>query len=303
MGQPAEPLQRAAEFWNTRPPAPTKSRWWNWPRILAFQNERVCGRRLTGWNAGLLQELERRCGGRQLSRAISIGCGAGAKEMALLEKGIVQEFDLFEVSTVRTEQGQRSFQKEGLGDRARWHNSDGLQVLERGPAYDLVFWDNALHHMPDTPRAVQASLTGLKPGGAFVMNDFVGASRFQWSDRQLQYASRIRQSLSDRLLRNPWKPGEQLERSVIRPTVESMIAADPSEAADSDRIIASIKEVLPNPELWLLGGAVYHLALNDVLANFDEQLDADLLESLLVLESALIELGENQYAACLSIVG
>jgi hypothetical protein len=134
------------------------------------------------------------------------------------------------------------------------------------------------------------------------MNDFVGASRFQWSDHQLRYASMVRKYLSDHYLRNPWRPDAQLPRLISRPTVEDMIAADPSEAADSERILPAIKDILPNPRIWCLGGTVYHLALNDVMANFDEISDASLMEALLVLETALIEMGENQYAACLSIL-
>lgn len=52
----------------------------------------------------------------------------------------------------------------------------------------------------------------------------------------------------------------------------------------------------------MFGGVIYHLALNDVLANLDPERDAPLLESLLLLDLALAELGENQYAACLASV-
>jgi SAM-dependent methyltransferase len=296
-----DPTARAAAFWDQHPPDPQRSRWWMWPRIIAFQNERICGKPLPTWNAGLISEVRRRFPGRCFRRAISVGCGAGGKELLLLKEGLVQDIDLFEISTTRIEQGQQLYQQHGLSERAHWHRTSGIEALERGPCYDLVFWDNSLHHMTDTPRAVRASSMALEPNGVFVMNDFVGATRFQWSDRQLRYSSQVRKSLSDRLLRDPRNPKVQLPRLLQRPSLDAMISLDPSEAADSERILPAIRECLPDPQIWLLGGAIYHLALNDVLANLDETADKDFLDALLVLDSALIEMGETHYAACIAI--
>lgn len=298
----ASATNQAAEYWSTRPPVAAQSRWWAWPRVIAFQNELVCGRPIQGWNAGLIAELRRRCPDGSFNRAVSVRSGNGAKEMTLLKEGLVREFHLFEISADRIVQGQAAFGKAGLSDRAHWHQTeDGLVELAAGAKYDLVFWDNALYHMPDTFFAIRASFDCLNPGGAFVMNDFVGASRFQWSDRQLRYASQVRQQLPRRFLRDPNVPKKQLPRDVVRPDITRVLAADPSAAADSERILEGIKLYLNRPQVWLLGGTIYHLALNDVLANFDPVIDAALLDALLALEKAMIELGETHYAACISI--
>jgi SAM-dependent methyltransferase len=178
---------------------------------------------------------------------------------------------------------------------------DGLAAMEQSASYDLVFWDNALHHMPDTIRAIAASRSCLRSGGLFVMNDFIGPDRFQWTDRQLYYATSVRSKLSKRLLRHPTFPDRSLRPCAVRPSIEGMIAADPSEAADSGRILERVRTLLPNPSIWMLGGCIYFIALNDVLANVDLEHDSELLESLLILDLALSELGENLYAACISV--
>jgi SAM-dependent methyltransferase len=293
-------LQRAASYWDSVAPASHLARWWQWPRIIAFQNERVCGEALPGWGAGLIAELHKRAPGRIFERGVSVACGNGSKEMALLRAGLVKHFDFFEISETRIGQGWDLYAAAGFADRVSWYVSDGIAHLELGPAYDMVYWDNALHHMPDTRRAVDASLTGLREGGAFVMNDFVGANRFQWTERELSYASAVRSGLAERHLRNPQHPQSQLPRKLGRPDIAKMIEIDPSEAADSENILPSIRAVMPNPAIWLLGGSIYHLALNDVLANVDPERDAATLESLLILEAALIELGETHYAAALA---
>ncbi len=294
-------VERAANYWNNIPPQPAKSRWWQWPRIITFLNDRITPGAGTTWNAALLKEVRERRQGGKMKKAISVACGNGAKEMALIKAGLVEQFDLFEVSEKRVGIGQALYSKAGLSDRVTWRIGDGVSAMEQGQSYDLVFWDNALHHMPDTHRAITASRDCLRPGGLFVMNDFIGPDRFQWTDRQLHYATSVRSRLSKRLLRHPSIPEKSIRPFAKRPTIEAMIADDPSEAADSSRILERVKMLLPNPSVWMLGGCIYFIALNDVLANIDLEHDADLLESLLILDEALSELGENLYAACISV--
>lgn len=294
-------LEVAAAYWNSIKPTHGKARWWQWPRIISFQNELVCGKPLEGWNAGLIMRLKERLGGRVLKQGVSIGCGNGSKEMALVQAGVVESFDLFEISDVRMKQGRELHARHGLQDRMRWHTKDGLAHLESHTgSYDLVFWDNSLHHMMDTTRAVLLSYRALSRGGFFAMNDFVGATRFQWSERTLQYGSFLRASLPQHYLRKPSDPSKQIPRVIVRPNFQRMIETDPSEAADSDNIIPAIKKHLPNPTIWNVGGAIYHIGLSDVLANFDAERDAGMFEAVLVLERALIELGEEHYSVCLS---
>lgn len=307
-GSPRSPLddaevrRRAGAFWDRPTPVVRLARWWAWPRIVAHQNALICGQPLTAWGAGLVQEVLRRWPGRRFRHAVSVGCGNGAKELELLRSGLVGHFDLFEVSEARIRHGRKLYAAAGMTDRVTWRTEDGVAAMEEGPRYDLVTWDNGLHHMPDTARAVAASVTALEPGGVFLMNDYCGPNFFQWSGRTLAYATAVRHRLPDVLLRNPADPSVQLASVIGRPDKAAMVALDPSEAADSESILPAIRHFLPDARVWMLGGAIYHLALNDVLANFDTERDMPLLDSLLLLDLALSELGESQYAACLAAV-
>ena len=261
----------------------------------------ICGKPIPTWNGGLIEQLKERTAGRVLNRGISIACGDGRKEMALLRAGLVRSFDLFEISQTRVATGVEIYEKAKLSHLVNWHLSDGVEHLERCPdSYDLVFWDNALHHMPDTARAVSASRVALRQSGLFAMNDFVGPSRFQWSDRALHFANMTRSKLPEKFLRSIHSHGRSIPRTILRPTIEAMLAADPSEAADSSSIIPALKKFFPDASLWPLGGTIYHLAMNDVLSNTDDITDAATIEALLILEVALIELGEHHYAACIA---
>jgi SAM-dependent methyltransferase len=213
-------------------------------------------------------------------------------------KGIVESFDLYEISDARIEDGERRICAGGLTERVRFHKASALEEGQLSTEYDLVYWNNALHHMFDAERAVSWSRERLQQGGLFFMDDFVGPTRFQWTNRNLSYASCVRRSLPRNYLINPHDPTTVLRVEMKRPDPIRLAAADPTEAADSASILPAIQKHFPDARVILTGGAIYHLALADVLAHFDENnaLDRALLTSLLLLDEALTALGENHYA-------
>jgi SAM-dependent methyltransferase len=161
--------------------------------------------------------------------------------------------------------------------------------------------NNALHHMPDVSDALEWSHARLKPGGLLAMDDFVGPDRFQWTDENLRWPTSVRQNLPDRLLRSPYLPGELVERTVGRPTPEEVIAVDPSEAVDCSRIIETIKRLFSAPRIVPTGGALYHLALNDIFGNFESPEDLVLLRQILLMYQVLAETGTTQYAVAFAV--
>lgn len=290
-------LKKAAEHWSSLRPS-GKERWWNNPAILRHINRLVCGEAIDDPWGGLEQRMKAL--GRELRRALSVGCGNGYKEIQLLKKGIVQQFDLFEISQARIDQGRVLAVQHGVSGRVRFHAVNAFdQALDRN--FDLVYWNNALHHMMDVEAAIRWSHDRLVKGGFFIMDDFIGPSRFQWSDYHLEIASRVRELLPERFLVHPVDPRRRLPSCLTRPSVESLMAVDPTEAADSDNILPALQRVFPNAEVILTGGVIYHLALNDVLANFDDAEDATLLSSLLLLDEVLAKNGDSHYATAIAV--
>jgi len=269
------------------------------PAILRHINRIVCGEPIDGPHFGfnrLLRDVMPKGGFR---RAVSIGCGSGGKEIRLLRENIVQQFDLFEISEAKIELIQQKAAEHGVLDRVSWHHAD---AFERDPVgeHDLVYWNNSLHHMFDVPQAIAWSARALQSGGCFAMDDYVGPTRFQWTDLELEMAARVRALLPDRFLVNPRNSNAWLNRAPGRPDVQVMMAADPTEAADSGRILAAVMVAFPQARLIPTGGIIYHLALNDVLANFGEEEDQAMLESLLLLDEILARNGHTQYAVAIA---
>lgn len=288
---------RAAAHWNkvTISERSPRIRWWESEAIIRHINKRVCGEPLPGIHSGFHQILKARVG-ETLDCGISIGCGTGGKEMALVQAGVVREFHLYEISSERVRIGRANAIELGIEDRIHFYEEDAFAHASLGK-FDLVYWNNALHHMLDTTAAVRWSREALCDGGYFAMDDFVGPSRFQWTDRSLAFVSAFRQSLPGQFLRlSDGKTDAPSE--VQRPPIDQMIRIDPSEAADSDNIIPAIEKCFPSAFIQRTGGDIYHLGLSDILINFEE--DAPELAYALVLDDAIVEMGERHYAVAIA---
>jgi SAM-dependent methyltransferase len=301
--------QQIAGHWDrrTEQPRPSRTNWWQSRTVRRHINRRVCGEPFEGTGEGWVHVLRRRLDGRVLRRGISVGCGFGNKEMRFLRLGLVERFDLYELSESRIAKGSALAAELGLAERVCFHRADALETVTR-PDYDLVHWNNSLHHMLDVAKAVQWSRHVLLPDGVFFMDDFVGPSRFQWSDRALAVATGVRSVLPRRLLRNPHAPPtgeEHVDPHVARPNARRIAREDPSEAADSARILPVVRDIFPAAEVQLTGGIVYHLALANILHNFDEDDAGDLalLELLLELDTVCLANPdlESPYAVALSL--
>lgn len=296
-------LRIAAAHWTKKTKEPPHRgltrRWWQHPVIVRHVTKTICGAPLDRLAAGDVSLLERWLPGRVFDKGVSIGCGTGKKEVTLLRSGLVSRFDLYEISEARIEQGREIADRHRVGDRITWHNC--VVDFESGALdaeHDLVYWNNALHHMFEVDQAVRWSKRALRPGGYLYVNDFVGPTRMQWPDEALAIASRARELLPRRLLKRPTGKG-YLPTSLKRPDPYKLAAEDPTECADSADILPAIRRHFNAAWIKPTGGTIYHSALNDVIHNFTDE-DAPLLEWLLLLDDACTLAGHTHYAVALA---
>ncbi len=286
--QDKENIEKA---WTSVPKRLPRTRWWESLAIKQYIAREVCGRDIEdgNWGKAKLQDL-----GRVFDKAISVGGGIGHKEMALLQAGIVQHFDLYELSRQRIATGEERAKALGLEDRITFYYGDFFESEHNKPRfYDLVFWSGSLHHMLNTKLSVLVSCNILKDDGYFYCDEFVGKNRFQFSDEEINIANEIRSGLPKKLFLIPntdlmW----QVSRS--RPDLQLMIESDISEAADSENIIPSILSVFPHAEIFPLGGLIYSFALSDILTNIPE--DSHILQDLMFLDLEPAKKGFNMNA-------
>lgn len=290
---------KAEKYWDERAEqlsrVPPRTRWWDDETTRRHINAVVVGEAVDGVHVGFHMRIASAFGGRAVDRAVSVGCGTGTKEMDLIHRGVVRHFDLYEISQSSIDAGLAAAEQQGISDRLTFHHADAFQASVDG-RYELVYWNNALHHMPDVFDALRWSYRALSAGGLLALDDYVGPSRFQWTDTNLKWANRVRSGLPERLLRSPYEPGKAVSMEVVRPTPESVIEVDPSEAMDSERTLGALREVFGEFEYMPTGGALYHLALNDIFWNFTSAEDMDHLRQILLMDQLLAETGTTQYA-------
>ena len=246
--QRQEDLQAAAAAWdrNFAAKRPPIWLWWENPQVAAYLGDLVCGEACSGTAELAERGIRAHCGDAlPFETAISVGCGSAYKEVLLLERGVVRHFTLYDISKVALARARKRAEDAGVAEAITFVCEDAFRS-ERGK-FDMVYWDNSLHHMLDVYGAIAWSKARLKPGGRLVVNDYVGPSRFQWPEEMLARINGIIEPMGV-------VPTQRVDEQLMK-------KADPSEAADSARTKEALFKYFPNA-LWTpLGGAIYHVAL------------------------------------------
>lgn len=279
--------------------ASARDGWWKSPHIVRHVNKTICGEELEGWNAGPMKLLRQALSpDNTVEEALSVGCGLAHKEMDLLQEGLVQHFTCFDLSEEAIKIAKKHAEEKGLSDRILLLKEDFFASEYANKKYDMVFWDNSLHHMMNAVYAIEKSYDVLNKGGIFFCHDYVGKSRFQFSDMEMAIINGVRIMLPDPLFAG-MERGTVIPKYIPRPKLEYMMMVDPSEAADSESILPGIAKVFPEALVIPTGGLIYFKGLEGILRNIED--DSVLLEYLLSLDDEAIRMGLTLYAFALAV--
>lgn len=228
---------------------------------------------------------------RPVERALSLGCGGGNLERSLIDAGAAHLIDAVDASPASIRLARRLAAEHPGGERIRYEVQDVNRIRLEPGVYDFVVAKMALHHFEALERVFEEVRRALKPGGVFMFNEFVGPSRFQWTDLQLELGNRLLALLPQK---NRWSEhgGAPLER-LLRPTVEDMIAMDPSEAVRSAEILPVLERSFEIVERKDYGGTLLHDLLTHVMASFDleDERELSILRLIFLFERTLVEHG------------
>lgn len=273
------------------------ARWYQSDFIISAINERVSGENVTGLSQGFNILLKKKYPHiLPLKKVISVGSGFGEKEMQAIKSGIFQSVDCFEVSSGAIDKGRKIAQERGLTERILFHSSDPFNNVISDNKYDGVYWNNSLHHMFDSRKALIWSRRVLKPGGLFMMDDYVGPTRMQFSGEMIAISTLFRSLIPQNYLVNPWDISQKLEVKCASPDEDDLFNADPSECADSANIIPALRDIFPMINIQNTGGGVYHLGLSDVLHNIVKANDIKSLNLAMRMDDECTKHGHTQYA-------
>lgn len=198
---------------------------------------------------------------RPVARLLSLGCGGGNLERDLAALDAAVAIEGIDASERSIELARALAREQGLGQRIRYQVADVNDLALEPARYDAVVAKQSLHHFEELEAIYREVRRSLVPGGVFMLNEYVGPSRFQWTDVQLAHANEWFRSLPPEI-RKP-----TLKIDFERPTPEDV--RDPTEAVRSAEILSLLEREFELVEYRPYGGAVLHLLLDVAMPHFD----------------------------------
>lgn len=219
---------------------------------------------------------------------LSLGCGGGHVERALLDLGAARRMRGLDASTGSVELARKLAERAGCADRADYEVADLDRVQLPAASYDFVVAKMSLHHFSRLEHVYDQVSASLRPGGVFLVNEFVGPDRFQWTERQLRLANEWLDALPQQIRRRVPVP------AIRRPTLAEMQADDPTESVRSSEVMPRLRERFEIIEEKPYGGTVLQLLLAAALPAFDlaDRHHREILRHWCEQEGRLLDAGE-----------
>ncbi|MFN7987074.1 MAG: class I SAM-dependent methyltransferase [Thermoanaerobaculia bacterium] len=263
--------------------------WTELAQVQAVINRRVSGDPDVN---PYLHFLRTRLAGRlPVPRALTVGCGGGELERGLARLGFATEHVGVDVAPGAVAVAVEEARKEGLSS-LRYAVADADALRLEAASYDVVFGVHSVHHVARLEHLFEQVARALRPDGLLYLNEFVGPSRFQWTDRQLEVVDGLLKVLPE-----PFRVSVvdgRVKRRARRPTVTEVIATDPSEAVRSAEILGVAAAYFEILEVRPYGGTVLQLLLEEIAGNFSRP-DGEgraLLSAIADLEWSLVSAGD-----------
>lgn len=265
--------------------------WWDVPAIKERWNFLVSGDGQVDYCDYIDQKF---WAGRDAMRALSLACGSGIRELRWAETKKFNRIDAYDLSVNRIRYATDVAVDRGLGHILNYQVSDVFRLDAQDNSYDVVFGEGSLHHFSPLETILKRVHQYLKPDGYFIVNDYVGPTRFQWTSRQLELVNSLLTVLPARY-KTLWNSGF-VKPCVFRPGKLGMVLKDPSEAIESSRIRPLLNEIFDVVEFKGYGGAILHPLLSGIAHHFVSP-DAEgrrFLDALFELEDLLTAAGDIQ---------
>lgn len=260
--------------------------WWQVPAVRRRWSEKISGSPAVPYEAHV---ASRYLAGRTGLRLLSLGSGACSHELAFARQPHFAEVRCVDIAGRLLQKAAETARAEGLTNFQTEVADVNQRALAPG-SYDIILFHSALHHFRDVEGIVARVRAALAPGGLLILNDYVGPARLQWTATQLREANRVLRDVVPASHRQRFL-SRQLKYRVSGPGRLRMYLADPSEAAESDRIVPALRQHFRALEEAALGGNLLTLVLKDIAHHFlaENAVNQPLLAELFSLEDALLD--------------
>lgn len=182
------------------------------------------------------------------AQVAELGCGNGILTHFLVSRHPELKVDAYDISPASLSRAaERIKSHNGCAQNCRFLpvdlNKNGLPEA----AYGAVLTTGTLHHIENLDFCFHNISRSLRPNGYLWLNDYVGPSRFQWSDTQMRLANELLMLVPRR-----WR----LRDTVTRCDEHALADRDPSEAVASQNIEAALSAHFEILSKWPRGGTL-----------------------------------------------
>lgn len=242
------------------------SNFWSIPKIKERWNLIVSGNKDETYLDFLTKDFLKN---KKDLKLLSLGSGISNAEIELAKnKTIFKEINCLDIADNLLQIAAKKAEKNHLTNIKFIHkNIDDFEF--NISEYDIVFFKSSLHHFDKIDELLSGKIKQtLKPNGLLIINEFVGATRHQFSKKQIKAINEAI-SIIPKKFRTRFK--SNFHKNKYRGVgVLRMLIADPSECIDSASIIPSIhkhfKPIIEKP----FGGNLLMSALRDISHHFFE---------------------------------
>ena len=183
-------VRRETEAWGSS--FVLQERWsieYSYPAIAAYRNKIITGSSGTTWIDFLKGQFGR------FERALSLGVGTGWIEEALLRRGLVNTIDLSDLSQSAVEHVSNRLSELDPTVKVNVQVQDANFIRLEPESYDLIVCHSILHHVINLEHLLYQLNLSLKKTGMLVVDEFIGPSRFQWSNQVCDIVNSTMRSL------------------------------------------------------------------------------------------------------------
>ncbi len=241
---------------------PSVRNWYDIPRILTRQNKLVTGDE----GVSTYEYVARAILGRSGLSAVSLGCGTGSREIEWAQTGCFNKILAMDISESRIGEARAKLERTSVAGVVDFIAADILRYPFQPDSCDVVIAEGILHHLSPLQDVFDKIVQMLRPGGLFIMNDYIGPDRFQWGKEQVRFCDILLRFIPDEL--RTYRGTSITKKRVWRPGTLSMRFHDPSEAVEPSGTMAFVGMHFPLLFRRDYGGTILQPLLKDIAHHF-----------------------------------
>lgn len=257
--------QIVSEFWG-RPKETSKPQGWlEHPVCRQLINLRVTG----DANKGVLEDFRLRYFSEPPDLALSLGCGFGAFDRMAVRHNFARRIHACDLSANAIAVARATAEAEGITDRIEYSIADMNSIQLPRQQYDIVFAVSTVHHVFHLEGLFKQVLNTLKPGALFVLDEYIGPSRFQSPPVVTEIVNRVLALLSKKYRYNLFTNDGSTIDGYAPPPISWFEENDPSESIRSAEIVDTLRMYFDIVDYKPYGGGILHMLFSGIAGNFD----------------------------------